>query len=96
MMRELRIHISSAFDPLSSAHKGPHCILEEFLGGHGVFCGVNKGGKEEEREITLGNYGVSLLHQRDLVVNLLVRTVRQGTPNTALKHRIDKHGKRRK
>ncbi|KAK3105049.1 hypothetical protein FSP39_016170 [Pinctada imbricata] len=72
MMRELRIHISSAFDLLSSAHKAPRCILEEILGGHGVFYGVNKGGKEEEREITLGNYGVSLLHQRDLVVNLLV------------------------
>ncbi|KAK3106288.1 hypothetical protein FSP39_016990 [Pinctada imbricata] len=57
MMRELRIHISSAFDPLSSAHKAPRCILEEILGGHGVFFGVNKGGKEEEREITLGNYG---------------------------------------
>ncbi|KAK3108801.1 hypothetical protein FSP39_016078 [Pinctada imbricata] len=70
-MRELRIHVSSAFNPLSSAHKGPRCILEEFLGGHGVFYGVNKGGKEEERVITLGNYGVSLLHQRDLVVNLL-------------------------
>ncbi|KAK3082779.1 hypothetical protein FSP39_005138 [Pinctada imbricata] len=74
MMRELRIHISSAFDPLSSAHKAPRCILEEILGGHGVFYGVNKGGKEEEREITLGNCGVSLLHQRDLVVNLLVRS----------------------